>query len=47
MKKYGSQVGEVDQLKLKTVILRDDCDDKIHMTQPVGLVATDLISVDD
>ena len=46
MKKHEFQVGEVDQLKLKTVVLHDDCDDKIHMTQPVGFVIADLISVD-
>ena len=47
MKKHGSQVGELDQLKLKTVVLHDDHDDEIHMTQLVRFVATDLISVDN
>ena len=46
MKKPEFQVSELDQLKLKIVILHDDCDDEIHMTQPVGFVAADLISVD-
>ena len=47
MKKCGSQVGELDQLKLKTIDLHGDCDDEIHMTRPVEFVAADLISVDD
>ena len=47
MKKYGSQVGELDQLNLKTVDLHGHCDDEIHMTQLVGFVAADLISVDN
>ena len=47
MKKCEFQVGELDQLKLKIVILHDDRDDETHMTQPVGFVAADLISVDD
>ena len=41
MKKHESQVGELDQLKLKTVILNDD--HNVHMTQPVGFVTVDLI----
>ena len=46
MKKCGSQVGELEQLTLKTVILYDDRDGEIHMTQLVGFVVTDLVSVD-
>ena len=45
MKKYESQVDELDQLKLKTVVLYDNRDEEIHMTQPVGYIAADLISV--
>ena len=32
VKKCGSQVGELDQLKLKTVVLYDYRDEEIHMT---------------
>jgi len=37
-KKREFQVDNLDQLKLKTVILYNDYDCKIYMTQPVGLV---------
>ena len=47
VKKCGSQVGELDQLKLKTIIFHDDHDDDIHMTQPVEFVAANLISAGD
>jgi len=46
IKKCGSQVGELEHLKSKTIILYDDRDDKIHMTQPVGFVVVDLVSFD-
>jgi len=29
---------------LKAVILHDDHDEKIHMTQPVGFIIVDLVS---
>jgi len=45
VKKHESQVCELDQLKLKTIILCDDHDEEIHMTQPVGYIAAHLISV--
>jgi len=45
VKKHESQADELGQLKLKIVILHDDRDDEIHMTQPVGFIAADLISV--
>jgi len=45
VKKHESQVGKLDQLKLKTIILHDDCDDEIHITQPVGFSAADLVSI--
>ena len=47
MKKRGPQIGELDQLKLKTVVLDDDHDGGIHMTHPIGFVATYLFSVVD
>jgi len=46
MKKRGSQVDDLDQLKLKTVVLHDNRDGEIHMTQPIAFVATNLVSVD-
>jgi len=45
VKKREFQVGELDQLKLKTVVLHDDRDKEIHMTQPAGFVAADLVSI--
>jgi len=33
VKKHESQVGELDQFKLKTVALHDDRDEEIHMIQ--------------
>jgi len=47
VKKHEYQISELDQLKLKTVLLHDDHDDdEIQMTQSVGFVAADLVSVD-
>jgi len=43
MKKHGSQVAELDQLKLKVIILHDDIGKEIHMTQPVGFGPADLV----
>jgi len=40
MKKYESQVGELDQkLELKTDVLHGDRVGEIHMPLPVGFVA--------
>ena len=36
VKKHGSQVDELDQLKLKIIVLHDDRDEEIHMTRPIG-----------
>ena len=33
MKKRESQVGELNQLKLKTVVLHGDRDEELHMAQ--------------
>ena len=46
MKKRGSQIDKLDQLKLKIVILYDGIIKKIYMTEPIGFVAANLISVD-
>ena len=46
MKKHESQVCKLDQQKLKTIVLYDDRDEEIHMTQPLGFITTDLVSVD-
>ena len=43
MKKHGSQVGKLDQLKLKAIVLHDGIGKEIHMTQTVGFGATDLV----
>jgi len=45
--KCESQLGEFDQLKLKNIVLQDDRDEEINMTQPVGFTIADLVSVDD
>jgi len=45
VKKRGSQVGKLDQLK--TIVLHNDRDDELHITQTVEFVTVDLISVDD
>jgi len=41
VKKYESRIGELD--KLKVVVLHDDIDKEVHMTQPVGLVTEDTV----
>jgi len=46
VKKHEFQVGEVDQLKLKTIVIHNDRDEEIYMTRSVGFSAADLISVD-
>ena len=46
VKKRGSQVGELYQLKLKIVVLYDDRDSEIHMTQSVGFITAILVSDD-
>ena len=45
MKKRESQVGEIDQLKLKTVVFHGDQNCVIHITQLFGFVATKSVSV--
>ena len=45
MKKRESQIGKLDQLKLKTVVLYGNQDGEVHMTQPVGFVAAKSIAV--
>jgi len=45
MKKCGSQVGELNQLKLKTDVFHDDRDGEMHMTQLVGFVTIDMVLV--
>ena len=45
MKKHESQVSEVDQLKLKIVFSMAIDDEEIHMTQLVGFVAAESVSV--
>jgi len=46
VKKHESHVDKLDQLKLKIVVLHDDRDEEIHMSQPVEFVSANLISID-
>ena len=39
------QVGELDQLKLKTFVLHDDENEELHMAHPVGFIAAKSVSV--
>ena len=43
MKKRASQFGELHQLKLNIVVRHDDIGKNIHMTQPAGFVAANLV----
>jgi len=45
VKKRESHVDELYQFKLKTVVLYDDRDEEVHMTQPVRFVAAKSVSV--
>ena len=45
MNKRESPVGELDQLKLKTVVLHGDRDCEVHLTQSVGFVAIKSVLV--
>jgi len=46
VKKCESQIGELDKLKLKVVVPYEGIGKEIHMTQSVGFVAADSVSVD-
>ena len=46
VKKRGSQIGEVDQLKLKAIILHNGIGKEIHITPPVEFVVADLKTID-
>ena len=45
VKKRESQIGELNKLKLKVVVLHDDIGKEVHMTQPVGFIAAYSILV--
>ena len=45
MKKYESQIAELDKLKLKVVVLHNDIDKEVHMTHLAQFVAADSVSV--
>jgi len=45
VKKRESQVGELDQLKLKIVVFHGDRNEEVHMTHPIEFVATESVSV--
>jgi len=38
VKKRGSQVGKLNHLKMKTVVLHGDQNKEVHMNQPFGLL---------
>jgi len=42
VKKRESQIGELDRLNLKVVVLDDGIGKEVHITQPLGLIAADL-----
>ena len=42
VKKRESQIIELDQIKLKTVVLHDCIGKEIDMTRPIGFVAGNL-----
>ena len=46
VKKHGSQISELDQLKLKVVVLHDGIGEEIHKTRPIGFVAAVLKTID-
>ena len=45
VKMHKPQVSELDKLKLNVIVLHDGIDKEVHMTQPVGFVAADSVSV--
>jgi len=45
VKKHESQVGDRDKSKLKVIVLYDSIVKEVHLTQPVGFAAKDLITV--
>jgi len=46
VKKRESEIGELDKLKLKVIVLYDGIGKEIHMTQLVGFITTGSVSVD-
>ena len=42
MKKRESQIGELDKLNLKVVILHDGIGKEVHIIQPIGFIAANL-----
>jgi len=45
VKKCEFQIGELDKLKLKAVVLYNGIGKKVHMTYLVGFVAVDSILI--
>ena len=45
MKKHESQIGELDKLKLKVIVLHNKIGKEVYMTQPVGFIAANSILV--
>ena len=46
VKKRGSQIDELNQLKLKVVVLHDGIGKEVYMTQPVRFIHVDLKIID-
>ena len=45
MKKHEFQIGKLDKLKLKVVVLHNDIGKEVHMTHLAQFVAADSVSV--
>jgi len=45
VKKREPQVSELDKLKLMDIVLYDNIGKEVHMTQPVGFIASDSVSI--
>ena len=40
-----TQIGELDKLNLKAITLHGGISKEVHMTQPVGFIVADLVSI--
>ena len=46
MKKHEFQIGELEQLKLKTTVIHGDRDEEVHMIQLVRFFVAESVLVD-
>ena len=44
MQKRESQIGELDKVKLMVIVLYDDIDNEVQITQLVQFIAADSVS---